>query len=64
MNTYHLKKRLVPAATTEVKDQVTEPSATPTLPAKSTVETEVAATTPTEKVETNPEVLPAESRQK
>ncbi|MEG3837127.1 S8 family serine peptidase [Microcoleus sp. Z1_C3] len=33
----------------------------PTLPAKSTTETEVAATIPTEKVETKPSVLPAET---
>ncbi len=56
-----LEKTPLPAATTEVKDQVAEPSATPSLPAKSTVETEVAATTATDKVETKPEVLPAES---
>ncbi|MEG4343921.1 S8 family serine peptidase [Microcoleus sp. A003_D6] len=56
-----IEKTPVSPQATEVKDEVTEAPATPTLPAKSTVETEVAATTPTEKVETQPEVLPAES---
>ncbi|MEG4572457.1 S8 family serine peptidase [Microcoleus sp. N3A4] len=59
-----VEKTPVPPATTEVKDRVTETPATPTLPAKSTTETEVAATIPTEKVETKPEVLPAESQAK
>ncbi|MGB8690319.1 MAG: DUF4114 domain-containing protein, partial [Microcoleus sp.] len=56
-----VEKTPIPAATTEVKDKVTEAPAMPTLPAKSTTETEVAATIPTEKVETKPEVLPAET---
>ena len=56
-----VEKTPIPAATTEVKDQVTEAPAMPTLPAKSTTETEVAATIPTEKVETKPSVLPAET---
>ena len=48
----------------EVKDKVTEVPTIETLPAKSTVEMEVVATTPTEKVETKPEVLPSESKVK
>ncbi|MEG4463279.1 S8 family serine peptidase [Microcoleus sp. D3_18cC1] len=56
-----VEKTPIPAATTEVKDKVTEAPAMPTLPAKSTTETEVAATIQTEKVETKPSVLPAET---
>ncbi len=59
-----VEKRPVPPVVTEVKDKVTESPATATLPAKSTVETEVIATTPTEKVETKPEFLPTESKVK
>ncbi|MEG3929727.1 DUF4114 domain-containing protein [Microcoleus sp. T3_B1] len=59
-----VEKTPIPAATTEVKDKVTEAPAMPTLPAKSTTETEVAATIPTEKVETKPSVLPAETQAK
>src|SRR4028118_1895224 len=44
-----IEKTPVPAATTEAKDEVTEAPATPILPAPSTTETEVAATTLTEK---------------
>jgi Domain of unknown function (DUF4114)/Subtilase family len=59
-----VEKTPVPPVATEVKDKVTEASATGNLPAKSATETEVAATTPTEKVETKPEVLPAETTAK
>ena len=59
-----VEKTPLPAATTEVKDQVTEAPATATVPATSTFETEVAATTSTEKVETQPEVLPVGSQAK
>ncbi|MEG4495252.1 S8 family serine peptidase [Microcoleus sp. D3_18_C4] len=53
-------KTPLPVATTEVKDQVTEAPATPIFPAQSNAEMEVAATTPTEKLETKPEILPGE----
>ena len=56
-----VEKIPVPPAVSEVKDQVTEAPVTPSLPVKSTPETEVAATTQTEKVETKLEVLPAET---
>ncbi|WP_228042584.1 S8 family serine peptidase [Tychonema sp. LEGE 07196] len=56
-----VEKTPLPVATTEVKDEVTEAPATATFPAQSTLETEVAATTSTEKVEINPEVSPPES---
>ena len=59
-----VEKTPVPPVATEVKDKVTEAPVTGTLPVKSTSETEVAATTPTEKVETKPEVLPSESKVK
>ncbi|MEG4518666.1 PA14 domain-containing protein, partial [Microcoleus sp. AT9b-C5] len=56
-----VEKMPVSPATTEVKDEVAEAPVTPIVPAQFTTETEVAATTPTEKVETKPEVLPAET---
>ncbi|MEG4814494.1 DUF4114 domain-containing protein, partial [Microcoleus sp. K5-D4] len=56
-----VEKTPLPVATTEVKNQVTEAQATPALPSQSNVETEVAATTLTEKLETKPEVSPPES---
>ncbi|MEG4074507.1 S8 family serine peptidase [Microcoleus sp. Pol14D5] len=56
-----VEKTPVSTPTTEVKDEVTEAPATATLPAKSTFETEVAATISTEKLEIKPEVLPAET---
>ncbi|MGB3267590.1 MAG: DUF4114 domain-containing protein, partial [Microcoleus sp.] len=59
-----VEKTPVPPAATEVEDKVTEATAATTLPDTSTADTEVAATMPTEKVETKPEVLPAEIKAK
>ncbi|MGL5062524.1 MAG: S8 family serine peptidase [Microcoleus sp.] len=55
------KEESKPAVVTEVKDKVNETPAAETFPDKSTVKTEVGATTPTQKVETKPEVLPAKT---
>ncbi|MEG4167629.1 MULTISPECIES: DUF4114 domain-containing protein [unclassified Microcoleus] len=59
-----VEKTPLPVATTEIKDEVIEAPATPVLPAQSNAETEVAATTPTQKLETQPENLPAGSQSK
>ncbi|MEG4225743.1 PA14 domain-containing protein [Microcoleus sp. N9_B2] len=59
-----VEKTPVPTAATEVEDKVTEAPPATTLPDTSTADTEVAATISTEKVETAPEVLPAEIKVK
>ncbi|MCU0545044.1 MAG: DUF4114 domain-containing protein [Oscillatoriaceae cyanobacterium Prado104] len=56
------KTPVSPAVAIEEKDKIAETPAATNLPDRTSTDPEVAATKPTEKVETKPEVLPAETK--